>query len=76
MGGEVSQPGRGRPEARRPCERMQALFGRGTKGWIRSQPDTALLNLPSGKDVQEVEDENGRELPLRRGSRNLPPHVS
>jgi hypothetical protein len=55
VGGEVSQPGRGRPEgAGRGDTAVRRLGGdRVDKG-----PDTALL--PSGKDVQEVEDENGR----------------
>jgi hypothetical protein len=41
---------------------------------VDKEHDTALL--PSGKDVQEVEEENGRYLPLLRGSRNLPPHAA
>jgi hypothetical protein len=31
---------------------------------VDKEPDTALL--PSSKDVQEVGDENGRYLPLRK----------
>jgi hypothetical protein len=55
VGGEVPQPGRGRPEgAGRGDTAVRRLGG----DRVDKEPDTALL--PSSKDVQEVEDENGR----------------
>ena len=69
VGGEVSQPGRGRPEGAGNTA-VRRLGG----DRVDKEPDTALL--PSSKDVQEVKDEHGRMLPLRTGSRNLPPHAA
>ena len=55
VGGEISWPGRGRPEgSRRGDTEMQRLGG----DRVDKEPDNALL--PSGKDVHEVEDENGQ----------------